>query len=196
MPIITTAEVVTRLRITGSDYNTYLSAIIPDVQEFVMNLCNNRFHQKTVYISASSIACVKGAPDTIADSNSKFVEAYFAAGMDIDIQDTLNNNSIKVIATVAAGTLTLTSTNELIDEVEGLTTVTITRVVFPVGIKLAVAKLIKYYIETNSILATDKDIKSVRIGEFEETYSDGFANTEFPQSLLSEFSPWMRVGLV
>ena len=196
MAIITAAEVKALLRISDTTYDTYLAAVIPPVQDFVMGFCNNRFHVKNVYITASSIACVKGDPDTITDSNSNFVEAYFAAGMDIDIQDTINNNSVKVLATVAAGTLTLTSTNELIDEDAGITTVTITRIKFPDGIKIPVANLIKYLLQSMSMDTGEKDVKSVSLGSFSESYSGGFESSYFPDYLLKQFTPWKRIGMV
>ena len=195
MAIITAAEVKALLRISDTTYDTYLAAVIPPVQDFVMTEFHNRFHVKSVYITASSIACVKGDPDTITDSNSNFVEAYFAAGMDIDIQDTINNNSVKVLATVAAGTLTLTSTNELIDEDAGITTVTITRVKFPAGIKIPVANLIKYLLQSSSMNDDDLQTQRVKLGSYEEEYG-ALDASRFPPTLLSQFAPWSRIGMV
>ena len=196
MAIITLAEAKTRMRITGSDYDTFITAVIPDAQDFIMEMCNNRFHQPIVTISGSTIAFVDSGPDTITDSDENFLEGYFADNMDIDVENTINNDGVFHADTAVAGTLTLAATDELIAEEAGITVVKITRVRFPRGIKTPTAGLIKYYLNSKSISPDDKDVTRVKIGSFEEEYGGDFGSTSFPKSLLTEFSPWMRIGMV
>jgi hypothetical protein len=61
----------------------------------------------------SSMAFVDSGPDTITDANSQFVTAGFAAGMLITTAHATNPGPFR-IATVAAGTLTLASTDSVV----------------------------------------------------------------------------------
>lgn len=73
----------------------------------------------TVTITASTIAFVDSDPDTITDSGSGFVTAGFAAGMTIIVSgagESGNNGTFHNITTVAAGTTTLASSDELTAE--------------------------------------------------------------------------------
>jgi len=64
-------------------------------------------------IAASTIAFVEGgATDTITDSGNGFSNAGFAVGMKIVVSGSENNNGTYTLATVAAGTLTLTATTD------------------------------------------------------------------------------------
>jgi hypothetical protein len=196
MAIITLAEVKARLRISANTYDTYITAIIPDIQDFVMAFCNNRFHVTNVYIYSSTIAFVNGSPATITDGNENFLNAYFADGMTIDVEESLNNDGVYLLDTVAAGTLTLDSNETLIDEAAGLACPRITRVKFPTGIKLPVSSLIKYLLQSMSLDNDDKDVKSIRLSTHSETYSGGFDSSYFPEYLLKQFTPYKRIGMV
>lgn len=70
-------------------------------------------------ITASTIAFVASSPATITDSGSGFVTAGFKAGMTIAISGTVSNNVTRTIATVSAGTLTLTTGETLVGEGAG-----------------------------------------------------------------------------
>jgi len=75
-----------------------------------------------VIADATTIAFVDGgaSADTITDSDSAFVTSGFAAGMLIHVSGSLNNDeSYHSLATVAAGTITLVSTDELTAESAG-----------------------------------------------------------------------------
>jgi hypothetical protein len=73
----------------------------------------------------ATIAFVPGSPDTITDSGSGFSAGGFVAGQQITISGSTSNDGTAVLASVAAGTLTLTSSNALTAESAGAT-VTIT----------------------------------------------------------------------
>jgi len=74
--------------------------------------------------TASSIAFVEGgvSADTITDSANGFLDAGFVVGMDITISDTASNNKTVTIAALTAGVITLLTTDDLTDEVEGSAT--------------------------------------------------------------------------
>ena len=76
----------------------------------------------TVVLSGIGIAFVDSDPDTITDTGTGFVTAGFAAGMPITVSgagEDDNNTTFHNIATVAAGTITLQSGDELTAELAG-----------------------------------------------------------------------------
>ena len=79
-------------------------------------------------ITATTIAFVDSNPDTITDSGNAFVTSEFEAGMTITISGATNsgNNSTFTIESVAAGTITLDTTDSLTVEAAGQS-VTITQ---------------------------------------------------------------------
>lgn len=81
--------------------------------------------------TADTIAFVNGSPSTITDSGSGFVTAGFKVGMQIET-DCVNNEGPFTLAGVAAGTLTLSTDEELVDTAAG-TSYTITSLGFSSG---------------------------------------------------------------
>lgn len=72
------------------------------------------------HITAETIAAVDSDPDTFTDSGSGFVAAGFEAGMVIIVEGDGDNNGIYgPLASVAAGTLTLATGDELAAEIAG-----------------------------------------------------------------------------
>lgn len=72
-------------------------------------------------ITAATIAFVDSNPDTITDSGSGFVKAGFIAGDKIVVSGSGSNDGTYTIASVAAGTITLESTDALSAEGTGAT---------------------------------------------------------------------------
>lgn len=75
-----------------------------------------------IIVDATTIAFVDSDPDTITDSDGAFLTEGFAAGMPIIISgagESGNNGKFHYITTVAAGTITLVSTDKLTAEVAG-----------------------------------------------------------------------------
>ena len=68
---------------------------------------------------ASTIAFVDSNPDTITDSASQFVAEGFEDGQTIGISGSASNDGTYTIASVTAGTITLSSTDELTAEGAG-----------------------------------------------------------------------------
>lgn len=81
------------------------------------------FYAEATY-TASTIAFVSSStPDTITDSANGFVTAGFVAGMYITTGSTTNPGPFKLV-TVAAGTLTLATTDVVVAAVAAATTIT------------------------------------------------------------------------
>lgn len=89
---------------------------------------------KTVTYTASTIAFSENgaSADTITDSDSAFVTQGFTAGMQVYVSGSSSNDGIYVLGTVAAGTLTLQTADDLTTEAAG-SSVTIYAVTYPVA---------------------------------------------------------------
>lgn len=136
---------------TDSTHDAEIEVLIPMAQEDLCGYCNTYFRDDKITYDASNIAFVKGDPDTITDNESEFVKKRFAAGMDIVVEWAHANNGIHELSTVAAGTLTLTSSNELVsmaysDSDYPLGVVRISQVVWPKPLKLVVARMVWYLV--------------------------------------------------
>ncbi len=71
------------------------------------------------YYVATTISFSDANPDTILDSASNFLKMGFQAGDKIVITGTTNNNKTVEVSTVAAGTITLVTGQELTTEAAG-----------------------------------------------------------------------------
>lgn len=150
--IITKDQVKDILRITDSDLDDEISLYIPYVQDDLCAYLSNYFESGLITYQASTIAFVKGDPDTITDSDSKFVLEGFAAGDDVAIEYAYDNTGLHSLSTVAAGTLTLTSSNNLVsmspsDTNHPIGSVKISRVNWPQELRLVAAKMVYFLID-------------------------------------------------
>ena len=96
----------------------------------------------TPTITASTIAFHENTPsaDTITDSGNGFVTADFKAGDSITVSGSSSNNGTYTIATVVAGTITLTEADDLADESAGATVTITSSTVHYYGIEYATGK--------------------------------------------------------
>ncbi len=194
MAVITKAEVKNILRLsTGSTgpYDAEITTFIPLVQDDLVIHLNNNFADKYVYReSGSQLKLTKGGPDKITDGNADFLKAGFSTGMDIAIEGGHSNVGIYTIAAVSSDTMSLTSTNELIsqdpsDTYHSIGVIRISRVKWPQGLKLPVAKMIWYLIDK----AKQTDIKSERIDDYAVTY---IGDSEYPTRLIESLKKWKK----
>lgn len=83
------------------------------------------YYQKASLVATASIAFVDSNPDTITDSESRFVSSGFAAQMYITVTNSdLNNGTFQIdTGGVAAGTLTLVAGDTLNTEAAGASTI-------------------------------------------------------------------------
>jgi len=163
MAIITSAEAATYLQTTfTAGQSSLVATLIPDLQSLVMDYCKNSFLNNNIYVSAGTISF---DTNTVTDSASGFVDAYFVAG-DYKVRGSKLNNGILTVSAVAAGALTVSET--LVTELAG-SEITITKVDFPTSIKPAFAQLINYYLTKQG-----KQVKSESLpGGYSVSYKDG-----------------------
>ena len=189
MPMATLTEVKTLLRIGDNSLDAYINSVIPWMQDYITNWCNNFFEYKTddIYIESSKISFENADPDTITDEDATLVEAGFVDGMDIRIVGSLYNDKIVLIDTVVAAKFTLDSNEELTAEDEDLA-VLITWVKFPKGIKVPFAKTINYLIQQS----TTPKAKSERVGNESYSFDADRSKGMIPESIMQEFKRWKR----
>ena len=99
------------------------------VEENWYSLYTTRFF-KTVTYTAATISFADADPDTIDDSANGF--GSFEAGMEVVVSGSSSNDGVYVIATAAAGTLTLQTADTLTVEAAS-ESITITALTYPVA---------------------------------------------------------------
>lgn len=178
MAIITTAQVKSFLGITGSTYDTTIAFHIPYVQKDYIEICNPGYTKDAyIYVNGITFAFTNTDPDTITDSDSGFVTAGFEAGHDILVEGSESNDGEYSVSTVAAGTLTLDSAEELTTEAAG-ENVTITRMIWIKANLMYVAQMIWYRIAH----VKDFGIRNESLSRYSVTYADVVAG--YPDSII------------
>lgn len=192
MPIITKAKVKILLQISVTTYDTIIDELIPIVQDFIVDYCNNSFKDPNIYMVATTISFADTDPDTIFDSLSGFVDADFAADMEIVVEGSENNNGMYTLDTVVAGTLTLISTDELITESAGME-VMITKVEWPKGIWGTTAQMIGYNIaRTKEFMSIG--VSSESYGDTSRSYAIEGEHGGYPKNILGGLNPYRQIG--
>jgi len=192
MPIITQAKVKTLLQIDGTTYDDLIDELIPIVQDFIVDYCNNSFKDTNVHLTASTISFADTDPDTILDSVSGFVDAEFSADMEIVVEGSDHNDGMYTLDTVAAGTLTLIEADELVTEAAG-NTITITKVEWPKGLWGTTAQMIGYNI------ARTQEFKSLGVssesyGDYSRSYAIVGESGGYPMNILGGLKPYRKIG--
>lgn len=190
--IITSDEVKSLLQISGTTYDSLITAMIPVVQDFVLKYTNNYFETLTesVYRDTNTISFVSGSPAKINDSQNQFVYMGFVAGIHVRVQGSKFNDGIYKVDSVEAGSLILSSDDELISEsVDSNVLVKITIVQFPKGIKLPVAKMIGFHLEKRNA----RGVQSESLGDHSISYQSGGS---YPKSLLDELNQYRQAKFV
>ena len=193
--MIITKETCKRLiRVTDSDNDALIEELLPIAQEDLCDYLNNYFEDSLVTYWGSYFSFVRGTPDTITDNESEFLEHRFAAGMDIFVDGETSNRGIYEIATAAAGTLTLTSSNRLVSMSYADTDNTpgshvISRVVWPQSLGLVVARMVNYLMMRDK---PDGELsKSIdgAVVAYDRTYA-------YPREILSMANKYRRPAFV
>lgn len=190
--IITLDEVKALLQITNTSKDAFIDSMIPIVQGFIFSYTNNYFEILTdnVYRDSNSISFVDGSPSKIIDSQDKFISSGFVPGIHVRIQGSKFNDGVYNVSTVEAGSLTLCEEEELIKEsVDNGVFTLITVVKFPKGIKLPVAKLIGFHLDSKNA----KGVQSESLGDHSIIFQSG---GNYPQSLLNDLIPYRRMKIL
>ena len=139
---------------TGFDHDAEIEALLPIVQDDLVEYCDNLFLDPLISYYVSQLTYVNGDPDTVTDGQSLFSTKRFAAGMDVFIDSNNTNRGIYELATVAAGTLTFTTSSELVsmaydDSTYPSTGAEIAMINWPRPLKMVAARMVWYLISRN-----------------------------------------------
>jgi hypothetical protein len=188
MGIITTAQVKSFMGISGTDYDTAIAFHIPYVQKDYIALCNPGYTKdEYIYIDGATFAFNNADPDTITDSDSGFVDAGFESGHDVVVEGSESNDGEYTLDTVAAGTLTLDSADELTTEAAG-ESVTITRLKWEKANLYYVAQMVWYRIAH----AKDNAVTSESLSRYSVTYRDVIGG--YPVSIINGLKRNVRMS--
>ena len=191
MAVITTAEVSDLQGLSSGDTAQLdrVSVLIPFVERDIADYCNHWFADEIIYReSGGELEFVRGAPDTITDSASEFSTAGLISGDQVVVQGSESNDGIHTATTVAAGTLTLSSTDELRsydqdDNYRSAGPIRISRVDWPKALKPVAAKMVMYHIDS----PREDDARAQVIDDYSVTYAGANAYPERVTSALDRF---------
>ncbi|KKK66904.1 hypothetical protein LCGC14_2959400 [marine sediment metagenome] len=195
--IITLSQAKALLQITNVTYDTVIQSLIPIVQDDIVRYCNTAFQDRYIFSEGTALATVRGDPDTITDSESNWVNYGFLGGMDVYIEGGAGTNmGVYQVGSVAAGTLTLTSVNRLIDQdiddtsAQMFSSLRVSRIHWPVGIELPAASMVWYQVKN----VKQDGVKSERIDDYAVTYGDSRA--AYPDTILQGLNKYRFASIV
>ena len=194
MALMTTAEVKSILRISGTDYDTDIAYFLPLVEEDIIHELNNAFQDLYVYRETGYyFKFVRGDSDTadyVEDKDGRFTDKGFLAGMDIVVEGGAANVGLYTIASVSDTRLTMDGYGEFINQEQSDTkqdnivgNVRISRVKWPEALKLAAAKMVWHLIDD----AKPTGAQSERIDDYSITYFGAHAYPTPVVSMLNKF---------
>lgn len=168
--IATLTEIKALLGITVSTYDTQINAYIPIIEKVICNHCKNDFidyhtnkftgrNETRVYIYKNTLSFVASS-NTMADSASSLAGSGFKAGDSVRVYNSVNNDNIFTIKTVAAGSIAFETINAVKDEAAG-TNIIMVRLAWPEDLKDVVASMIKFKLD-----------KKVNVGLKSESFDD------------------------
>lgn len=178
MPLMTSAEVKSILRITDTTYDSDIDFFLPYVEKDIIDYCNNGFQDGYIYKeSGSELEFVRGDSDThdyILDKEYEFKEHGFRDGMDIVVEGGYSNVGLYTIDSASTGKLTLDEYGVLEDQNQDSTSddnaigrIRVSRVKWPDALKLPAAKMAWYLIKN----AKTDDVQSESIDDYSITYA-------------------------
>lgn len=199
--IIDLDECKVLLQITDNTYDEKIRQYLPYVQEDIREYCGQNFSDTVIYrASVSALEFVRGStltsstsPDTITDADEYFSTAGFASGQDIIIVGG-SNEGYYTLDSVSSGTLTLTSTGELVAQSQSTYyrypgPIGIARVDWPKALKLAAAKMVWHLLDEPKV----DDVKSERLDDYSVTFA---GEHEYPKRIINGLKKFRKVTMI
>ncbi len=188
MNIVSRSEVKTLLKISDTSQDTYIDALIPGIEDYITDFLSNYFVVPGVRVIGSTLALVAGSPATITDSGNGFLDAGFADGVVIRVSGSWFNDGYYLVNTVEAGTLTLASSETLVNETPDTTQpITVVLAKIPSAVKVAAAQMIGHKIDNRDGIASEK------VGNYSVTYSGDVSKSGYPDRIINAIRPFKRV---
>lgn len=192
--IATLAEIKTLLGITASTYDTQIKANIPIIEQAICDYCNNDFTDTrqsyrmgyilAVYTYRSTLSFV-ASTNSINDSASGLTGLNFKAGDSVRVYNSIHNDQIFTIKTVAAGSIVFEDIDTVVNESAG-TSILMARLLWPKPLKNVVADMVRFKV----ISKINPVLKSESIDDYSYTANtDEFANG-FPKTLMQSLNKY------
>lgn len=185
--IATLTEIKALLGMTVTTYDTQIKANIPIIEQAISDYCNNDFldvkqsyrlgYILAVYTYKSTLSFVTST-NSINDSSSGLAGLNFKAGDSVRIYNSIHNDQIFTIKTVAAGSIVFEDVDTVRDEAAG-SSILMARLLWPKTLKSIVADMVKFKINRK----INPAVKSESIDDYSYTNIDEFTHG-FPKSLM------------
>ena len=185
--IATLAEIKT---LTGLDssYDTQITALIPIVQNYIIDYTGNKFevtpksgskmHKLTgkyLNVAEDSDVDFSAANKTITASPDLDYESFaVASGKDITVTGSNYNDGIYSVASVSSNVITV---NEDLNDETMSNYVTVRIIKFPESLKLIAAQIIKHWLLSKST----SGLQSERFDDYSASYSGDLPSTTIKQ---------------
>lgn len=192
--MITTAEVKSYLKLSTTDDDTLIATLIPQVEEDAIYYMQNAFQDDFIYRDADlSFQASTGDGDKIADSDSYFTRCLFSSGMEVWVEGQCSNKGKFTVADVSSGTLTLSSTGDIITQsstdYQPSGRVRVSYINAPAAVKPYLAQMVGWRLTGEGSYPEDHSADG-REGQ-SITYA---GNHAYPTRVLSGLNRWRKVN--
>ncbi len=202
MPSITTAEVKTILKLSDTDYDTTIAALIPLVERDLCEYLNNWFIDRHTQFDTASFRFYQRTTTTgatrskLTDSvNKQFLQYGFTDTMDVAIDGSWRNHGIYSISSVADSVIKFTTgsynfTKEYSTDFYTGSAIRINRVRWPESLKVHIAHIIWYNIERRLSFG----LNGRTIGTNNISY-ESLSGGQYPPSIMFGLRRWKNIKL-
>ena len=198
MAIVTATEVTVYTDISASAGTITDSGLIPIVQDRINWITNNFFTSDKVYYQGS--VDYNASADTIT-AGSNLEELGFLTGDEFYLYNSYRNDGYYTAETVSEYTITIASSESVIDEQPSGASVLISLVVWPDAIAYIAAQMVKYDYDDRA--SVNPDASSETLGPHSITYKNGSSTTSssgkdwgYPSTILNSLIPYTIARLL
>ena len=183
--IATLAEIKTLLGITDTSKDAQITALIPMVENDVLQYCNNSFESAFATWGGSVTPTQAGSVYTFV--GTAFLASLITSGDYIHVTGTLRNDGYYHVTNITDTVITVDS--PMINE--PAITASIAAVEIPAGLKIYFAKMIGW----NVYNFKSSGLSSESIGNYSYSMKDGASgDAGYPADMLKGLDRWRRVS--
>jgi hypothetical protein len=163
MPLINLNQAKTLLQINVSTYDTLINMLIPIIENEIVEYCNNEFIatyeslngiMPTVYMYSNTMYFTT-LDNSLNDDTEDFTTKNFKTGDVLRVYNSLHNDRMYTIISIATHKIILDSINIVNDESSGNTFV-VARVDFPETLKFTASRMIKWGMQKYGFFKQEK----------------------------------------
>lgn len=186
MPILTNKEARILLQNNNIDYQL-LNMLIPLVENAIVETCNNEFIEEyhaangvmPVCYTYSSTIYFQKSDNSINDDTEDFTETSFKSGDIIRVYNSINNDRMFTITSVAAHKITIDSDYYTVKDENAGNTIVFARVAFPDNFKLIATQMLKFNLQKHGVI-----FKSEKIDDYSYTRDTKLVNG-YPEDIVA-----------